>query len=203
MDLKKDIFYKARSYLLDPKKAFEGDTKTDVLGGLKYAVIWLFISAILTSIIYALFGDLMLKIISSWVQQPVIPEIITAGSIIGVFFGTWIGGIIWLLILALWLHLWAYIVGARNGLENTLKTVFYGYTPSYILSWIPFISFIGAIWTLVLCAFGLNKLQNLTTGRAALAVIIAMILPVMLLVILAAAAFIALGGTAGMAVMPF
>lgn len=178
MDLKKDIFEKAKTFIMDPKTAFDRETKSDAISGLKYAVIWLFIMALLSAIVYGIFGNRISSFMTSmWLPESVMEAEITVGSTLSTFFGAWIGGVIGLLILGLWLHLWAYILGARMKLENTLKVVFYGNTPSYVLGWIPLLNVIATIWALVLYIMGLTRLQKLTTGKAILTLVIAILIP--------------------------
>ncbi len=59
-----------------------------------------------------------------------------------------------------------------------------------LFGWIPYIGFIAAIWALILEVIGIQKLQDLTTVRAVIAVVV---IPVIIAVILAIllAAFIA------------
>jgi hypothetical protein len=85
-----------------------------------------------------------------------------------------------LVIGALWIHLWAMVVGAKNGLEQTMKSVFYGATPMYLLGWIPFVGILASLWGLVLVGIGLMRLQNLSSGRAILAILIAIVIPVVI-----------------------
>ena len=89
------------------------------------------------------------------------------------------------MIAGLWLHLWAYIFGAKKGLHQTLKTVFYGGTPSYLLGWIPFIAILFWLWSLYLQWIGLQKLHDMPGNKALLSILIAFILPLIILTILA------------------
>jgi len=183
MDLKQDIFDKAKNFLLEPKTAFDNESKSDTMSALKYAVIWLFISSLLGSIVFAIIGDKSTEVLSTLAPLAALDTTmeITAGSVVSTFLGGWIGGIIGLFMIGLWLHLFAYIFGARMGLENTFRIIFYGNTPGYILSWIPFVNVIGFLWSMVLYAIGLNRLQKMTKSMAVITVIAAVIIPTVII----------------------
>nr|WP_321352812.1 Yip1 family protein [uncultured Methanoregula sp.] len=82
--------------------------------------------------------------------------------------------IVSLFIGALWLHVWVYILGGRKGVRNTLKVVAYAMTPTLLLGWLfPVGMIVGSAWYLVLEVIGIRELQQLPTGRAVLAVALA------------------------------
>ena len=187
MDLKEDIFEKAKNFLLNPKAAFDAESKSSVIDAIKYSFIWLFIVGILSAIVTGIFGNMLLKLVTT-IPGGVEPTI-TAGMIITTFISSWIGGIIVLLILGVWLHIWAYLLGAKQKLENTIKIVLYGNTPSYVLGWIPFASTIGGIWSLILYVLGLNRLQKMSMGKAVGALVLAIVIPAVILLIFAYTVF--------------
>src|SRR5208282_3707141 len=90
-------------------------------------------------------------------------------------------GIFLTLIGGIWIHFWVYILGGRNGIRQTMKVFMYGMTPSLLLGWIPVIGGVFVIWWIVLDILGLRELAGLSTGKAALVMIIG-ILPVILFV---------------------
>jgi len=92
---------------------------------------------------------------------------------------------------AAWLHIFVYVVGGRRGYLQTLKSVTFGSTPAMLFGWIPFVGLLSGIWSLVLGIFGLRELQDLTTMKAVLAVILSLIVIVLLIIALAAFFFIA------------
>jgi hypothetical protein len=92
--------------------------------------------------------------------------------------GAFIGGAI--------LHIFVYIAGGRKGIVQTIKAGMYGSTPSLLLGWIPLVSIIAAIWSLIVEIIGIRQLHELTTGRAVLAVFIPIIIAIILAVVLAA-----------------
>lgn len=166
-----DIIQKAMEFLQKPAKAFEKEKTTEVMDSFKYAAVLFLVVSVLSAIISL---------------NPV------------TFVIVYVVGIIFLVIGGLWLHLWAYIFGAKKGLNQTLKTVFYGGTPSYLLGWIPFIAIIFSLWGLYLQWIGLQKLQGMPGNKALLAILIAFIIPLILLTIMALAFLAFLSPFAGL-----
>ncbi len=75
------------------------------------------------------------------------------------------------------LHVFVYLVGGRKGLWQTEKSVFYSLTPMFVLGWIPVIGFtVGGIWSLVLGIIGIRELHGLGDTKAAIAMILALVL---------------------------
>jgi hypothetical protein len=90
-----------------------------------------------------------------------------------------------------WLHLWVYVFGGRKGIRETFKALAFGGTPALLLGWIPVVGILAGIWALVLSVLGVRELHGISTARALGAVIIAVIIPLLILVLLAAFLFIA------------
>jgi len=82
-------------------------------------------------------------------------------------------GIIAAFIGGLWTHIWVYLVGGRRGVAQTIKAVMYGSTPSFLLGFLP--------WALIVQVIGIRQLQELSTGRAILALILAIIIPAIII----------------------
>ncbi len=153
-----DIFQKAMGFLQQPAKAYDKEKGTDVIEAFKYMAILFLIVSVLSAIISL---------------NPL------------TFITIYIFGIVGAVIAGLWLHLWAYVFGAKKGLHQTLKTVFYGGTPSYLLGWIPYIGILFWLWSLYLDWTGLQKLHGMPGDRAALSILIAFIVPMIILAVLA------------------
>jgi hypothetical protein len=58
-----------------------------------------------------------------------------------------------------------------------------------LFGWIPFIGFIAIIWALVLNVLGIRQFQELTTGRAILAIIMPFIIIGILVMVAVTAVF--------------
>jgi hypothetical protein len=102
-----------------------------------------------------------------------------------------IAALVILFIGAAWLHLWVYLFGGRKGFRETLKALAFGETPALLLGWIPLLGILALIWSLVLTFLGVRELHEISTGRALGAVILAVMIPLLILVVLAAFLFIA------------
>jgi len=174
----KKIFEKVKKYMLSPTKTFKAEKKTKLEDAFKYGLIGLAIYSLLNGLIFMAMPSATLPLAG-------------VAAFIAIFVFLVIFGFIAMLIGSLWLHLWAYIFGARKGLKQTIKSIFYANTPNYYLGWIPFINILSGIWSLVLQVIGLVHLQKLSTMRAIGAVFIAIIIPLIILVAIVAMFFIA------------
>jgi hypothetical protein len=153
-----DIFQKAMGFLQKPAKAYDKEKGTDVFEAFKYMAILFLVVSVLTAVISL---------------QPL------------TFVLVYVYGIVSTVIAGLWLHLWAYIFGAKRGLHQTLKTVFYGGTPNYLLGWIPYIGILFWLWTLYLNWTGLQRLHGMPGDRATFSILVAFVVPMAIMVILA------------------
>jgi hypothetical protein len=77
-------------------------------------------------------------------------------------------------------HVFVILFGGQKGLTQTVKAVMYASTPALLLGWIPFVSFIGSVWTVILIIIGVRENQEMTTGRAVLVVLVPLVLTVIL-----------------------
>ena len=171
-------FQKAMGFLQEPKAAFDREKSSEPASGFVYMALLSIITAVLSGIV-SLFNPL-------------------GGAFIAiVIVGGYVAGIIGSVIAGLWLHLWAYIFGAKKGLAQTLKTVFYGGTPNYLLGWIPFLNILFSLWSIYLYWIGLQRLHSLPGNKSGFAILIAFIIPIIvlgLMVLIGLAMFSSLGG---------
>lgn len=168
---------KGFSFLTAPTNSFDAEKKTPIGEAFKYMLI--------LAIIMSFLGALISAASVSFASVFIPPEAAAFTNPIFIFVTVlvtfYIGIIITSLLEGLWLHLWAYVVGAKNGLEQTMKSVFYGQTPTYLLGWIPVVNIITVVWSLVLTGIGLMRLHGITGGKAALAIIIAVLIPIIII----------------------
>ncbi|MDD1679792.1 MAG: YIP1 family protein [Methanomicrobiales archaeon] len=113
---------------------------------------------------------------------------LVVGTILFFLVGLLLGGAL--------LHLFVYLVGGKKGIEQTLKAVMCSTTPVFVFGWIPLIGFFAAIYTLVLEILAVRELQEISTGRAILAVLLPFLL-VLLLIVLALSFFLIAFSTTG------
>ena len=171
------IVTRVKGFLLKPVETFQQSRNDEPGVVFSYFAALLLINAILSAII-ALIGIETMPRLAGMPEGIAIPVI--------VFLMALAGGFILTLIFAAWLHLWVYILGGRKGIMQTFKAIIYGHTPRLLLGWIPFIGFIFVLWSLFLAILGIRELQELSTTKAILAVAIAVMIPLILLMILAA-----------------
>jgi len=177
-----------KGFLFSPSDTFDASMEDTLGDAFKYFVVILAIYAVLSAIIIAVAFSLFAGMLGLF-GVPAIPFGAAMAPLlaIGFFVAILIGGIIGVFIDGLWLHLWVYLVGGRNGIGETIKAVMYGATPSFLLGWIPIVGIIAGIWALIVEIIGVRQLQELSTGKAVLAVILAIIIPAIIIGVLWAA----------------
>jgi hypothetical protein len=163
-----------KGFLLSPTETFQKVREIEVKESFKYLTVLVAIYSVLSGII-SMLG-----------MRQMVTEII--GGLTGVFsrlviiFGVFsilvifVAIIILMIIEAAILHLFVYLVGGREGVKQTLKVVIYSSTPSLLLGWIPLVGGITKCWALVLAIIGIRELQKLSTGRAAIAALLPIII---------------------------
>jgi len=190
---------KTKGFLLSPTETFNKVKEEGWGGSIGYYAKWLIIWAILITIIFAVLVAWMRGMILSWADlYPDIDvtqvtawfDLFAGAMVIGVGIMAVIGGLIGIFIGSLWMHIWVYLCGGRKGVGQTIKAMAYGNTPSLLLGWIPFIGIIFAIWTLVVQIIGIRQLHEISTGRAVLAYIIAVIIIPAIIIAIAFAAIL-------------
>ena len=178
--MSQDIIEKAKGFLMDPAETFRNAQSDDLGEAFKYFAIILAINSVLS-------GLLVMAGVGVATEIPGMALGI-AGSFasgIAAIVGTFIGGIIGLFIGGIIVHIFVALIIGGNGIEQTIKALIYGATPGMLLGWIPFIGIIGGLWSLVLYIIGIRELHDTTTGKAAVAVLLPVIILVALLVMLA------------------
>jgi len=168
---------KAKGFLLKPVETFQ-QAKNDETGTVfTYFAALLLVNAVLSALVAAAGFGSMEKItgLTFGLAFPVL-----------VFFMVLVGGFIATLIFSAWIHLWVYLFGGRKGIMQTIKAMLYGNTPRLLFGWIPFVGIVFAVWSLILGILGIRELQELSTGKAVLVVFIAVIIPLIVLILVAA-----------------
>jgi len=92
------------------------------------------------------------------IKSITLPMTLLIFSIIGIFISSII------------VHIVVLILGGKKGIKPTIKALIYGSTPRLLLGWIPFIGIIAEIWSIILLIVGMRQLQDITTGKAIIAV---------------------------------
>jgi|WetSurMetagenome_2_1015567.scaffolds.fasta_scaffold90835_1 hypothetical protein len=172
---------KATGFLLNPVEMFRQSKDDGVQAVFTYFCILLLFHAILSAAIMAL----GMAVMPGFFRMP-----FGFAFPVMVFFMMLLGGFVCTLVFAAWLHLWVYLLGGRRGIMQTVNAVIYGSTPRLILGWIPFLGVIFMLWSLVLGVLGVRELQELSTGRAILAAVIAIVIPLIVIILIAAWLFV-------------
>lgn len=171
------LFEKAKGCLLNPVETFR-QSKDDELSAVStYFIALLLFNAILSAALAAIMVETLPAFAPmNWgISVPV-----------AIFLLMLVGGLIGTLVFGAWLHVWVYIFGGRRGIMQTINAVIYGSTPWLLFGWIPFIGFIFTLWSLALGILGIRELQEIDSLKATLAVALAVMIPFILIIIVAA-----------------
>ncbi len=172
-----DFMENVRGFLLKPVETFQ-KSKEDTLGNtLTYYIILVVINAILSTLVLLAGVSTLSQYGNIPGMEGIFPEILFVSIIVGGIAGVFVGGA--------WLHIFVWLLGGRKGYLQTVKTLMYGSTPGLLISWIPIIGIIGALWSLILEILGIQELQEMSTGRAAAAVILAVVILVIIVIAVA------------------
>jgi hypothetical protein len=176
------VIEKIKGFLLSPVETFRksrGDTAVPVIA---YFIVLLVFYGLLSAVISA-----------AGIMKNPIPSVMKMGLgvadpvvvFITVFFSVIIAWLFLILIWGLWLHIFVYIAGGRKDIMQTEKAAIYGSTPFLLLGWIPVIGLvIGGIWAIILTILGLRELQEITTGKAILAYVLALVIIFVILILI-------------------
>jgi hypothetical protein len=171
------MWKRIEGFMFSPSVTFRASKGEKFSDALKYYVPLLVFFSVLFAVVTA--AILTNSILGQF-------NMLTLGG--GLFIGALIGGTIGILILGIWVHIWACAFGGRRGLTQTIKALMYGSTPFLIFGWIPGLDIIGVIWSILVIPSGLIELQEMYSGRTILALIFALIVPVVAVIMGAIAA---------------
>ena len=168
-----EIVEKVKGFVMRPVEAF-GNARSDEPGAvLKYFVVLLAINLTLLTIF-----------IIGWLFSYTLTSGGNAAALVfdGITFviGELIGGTVLFFLACMVFHLFVALVVGGKGIEQTFRALAYGATPGLLLGWIPFIGPLAWLWTAALVIIGFRELHETSTLRAAVAVL----LPVVILVVL-------------------
>ncbi len=187
-----DYFGLMKGFLLSPVETFGDVRDTDLGDSLKYYLLLLVINAVLSAIVSLVIMSAIWMTFAGIVAQLGLPLPAVAGVSV-VLFAILMIFVQFVLVFigAAWLHLFVYLFGGRKGYLQTLKSIIFGSTPAMLFGWIPFIGLFVGIWAFALEILGIRELQEMTTGKAALAVILAVLVILLIVIAIVAMFFIA------------
>lgn len=187
-----DFIETVKGFILSPTEAFRKVRDADLGDTFKYYLILLVINTVLSVIVSLVAISSAFAAISQLFPSLGLEGQVGAEFTVIVFAILWIFVTLVILVLgAAWTHLFVYLFGGRKGYLQTLKAFAYGQTPALLIGWIPLIGIIGAIWSIVLWIIGVRELHEISTGKAAAAVIVAGVIIIVLIALVAAALLIA------------
>lgn len=189
-----DIIARAKGFIISPVESFQAARADGTDAAVPYLIALLLFHAVMTAIV-SLIGISAMGMFAHMMPRFAMPVVI--------FFGALIGGAVLTILFSLWLHLWVYLLGGRKGLLETAKAVIYGMTPGMLLGWIPFIGFLFCLWSIVLQIIGVRELQEMSSGKALVAMIIAVMVPLIIVVLLAMYFFISTVSMSAVPVAPY
>jgi len=160
-----EILWKIKGFLTEPTKTFRKVKKERIGEGIKYY-------ALLALIYNILNGIVVYNIVAFF---PLMPETFAAiyrNSIIAIIILGYVVSFVVVFIASLLIHFFVWVLGGNKGYWQTLKSNLYSTTPNFLFGWIPGVNIITAIWCLILNIIGISELQEISRGRAFLAIIL-------------------------------
>ncbi len=174
------IIEKLTGVLTEPSEFFKKAEKDKIEDAVKYYAVMLLVPAVLFAISFSFFFSFMEAMMP--VTQPGM-FMGALGPLFGIGIGIfiYIAGLIGSFISAAILYVFAYILSVRKGYEPVYKAYTYGHTPALLLSWLPLINIVGALWSWFLTVKGLSVLCKTTMGRAFLITLLPIIVAAVIL----------------------
>ncbi len=183
---------KIKGFLISPVETFQKVKDEDLGPVLKYYVILVVIFSILNAIIMGTMSSAITSMMP--MKMPLMGAAGGGLAAVTMFIGFLILLIVGLFIGAAIIHIFVILLGGKKGYTQTTKALAYGMTPQLLLGWIPFIGIIAGIWALIVEILGIRELQEMSTGKAVLAVILPGII-IGIIVGIAAAVYVYTSGT--------
>jgi hypothetical protein len=186
-----DMMDEIKGFLMAPSETFKKTSGKSLGAAYRYYVPLLIIFTVLFGIVSVSIGLAMFtSMVAQMSVMPIVGNVIGSAAAnfsgfviaLGVFFvyllflfyllGVFVEGLI--------IHAFVVLMGGEKGAKQTIKTTMYSSTPFLLLGWIPFVSIIAYIWSIVLLIIGIKETQEMELGNAILVVLI----PVVLFIIL-------------------
>jgi hypothetical protein len=187
-----DLMNEMKGFLLSPSETFKKTSGKSLGAAYQYYVVLLVIFTILFGIVAVSMG---LAAFTSMVDKmgaiPVVGGVAAGAAAnfsgfviaLGVFF-VYLLFLFYLLgvfVEALIIHAFVLLMGGEKGFRQTIKTTMYSSTPFLLLGWIPIVSTIAYIWSIVLLVIGIKENHQMSLGNAVLAVLIPIVLVIILI----------------------
>ncbi|MBN1432362.1 MAG: YIP1 family protein [Methanomicrobiaceae archaeon] len=198
---------KVKGFLVKPVETFNAHKGESLGVAYQYYIVLLLIFSILYGIVaIALDMNFLTTTIQTLSQVPGM-EWVSAFSFLGAFvvafdvfvlYVMFVIGLFWIFISGLMIHCFALMLDAEKGYNQTIKAMMYSYTPYLLLGWIPYVNIIAAIWMLVLLVLGIRELQEISSGKAVMVVMIPIVLTLVGVILFGVVIAAFIGGIIGM-----
>ena len=176
------LFERARGLIANPVETFVASKEDPGKTVVAYFGILLLFLAVMSALMNALLFSALSSSGFFGTMNPFASKFMAVMPVI-VFLEILIFGFVFSGLFGLWVHLWVWILGGRNGAGQTLKAFLYGLTPALIFGWIPVAGILFAVWSFILDILGLRELAGLSPARAALAMVIAVLIPLVVVAV--------------------
>jgi hypothetical protein len=181
----KGLINKITDVLTNPETFFENIKKeTGVKSAFVYLVILSLFSTILGFIIGQLFEgysyDLISKLFGTAIPQPQYTTLI----LISLTFLAYGWGLLSSFITAGILHVWILIFRGKETYSKTYQLFVYSSTPGFIIGWIPFISYLAWIYSMILLIIGTQKMHGISKTKSILMYVIPTVLMILFFLVI-------------------
>lgn len=175
---------KVIGFLIEPTKTFNTLKDSSFFEALLYNIILAIVYSALLSLSVAFFR---IEGIIIGPMMGVLAQSLTASGegIMGAsvnFIVLLIAWIILIIITWMFIHISVCIMGGEKGFTQTYKAYIYGITPVFLFGWIPNVSIISGIWSVVIIILGIRELHELTINRAIISLIMAFLIPLLIII---------------------
>ena len=104
------------------------------------------------------------------------PGIFTGGALVRNALFSYALGLGFSFVYAGLLHVWILLFGGKQRYGKTYELGAYAGTPALLLGWIPFLGFVGQIWSLILLIIGTQEVHGISRTKAILMYVIPLVL---------------------------
>ncbi|WOF17143.1 hypothetical protein F1737_10865 [Methanoplanus sp. FWC-SCC4] len=168
--MRQNIHARVAEFIQNPLESFDKYSEEDLFMSLEYYLILSVFFSLLSSVttvfgmnsIATMFFNIQTEEMVLWMALPVTFTAILLVLISGLFLS------------GIFLHIFVIITGGKRGYVRTVKSIIFASTPALIFGWVPVAGIVAFIWSFILAIFSTRKLQEISTARAVLALIIPM-----------------------------
>lgn len=183
-----------KGFLMSPVEAFKQVGSKSLGAAYQYYVTLLVIFTILYGIVTLIVGTIMFN---SYVQQlamiPIIGKVLSVelakfGSFVVVaelfyVYMVFLALLFGVFFVGLLLHAFVLMMDGKKGIRETIKTTMFAATPGLLLGWIPVISIIGWVWSVVLLILGFRDNNGLSFEKSVFVVIVPILLGLIMVIL--------------------